>query len=77
MQPAWITEIQINNPIYKSKEKHLTFIFKHLPSQNIVIKLMFIIWNFIANFKLNIRCLIGIVTPKFTCTISNEYDAGL
>ena len=46
--------IRINNTVYTSKEKNYQFSLKNLPLQNIVPHLMFITWNFIAIFYLNI-----------------------
>ena len=58
MQPAWKHRNLINNKtIIKfthQKRKINNFLLKTLPPQNIVPNLMFIIWNSIAIFKLNI-----------------------
>ena len=47
--------IQMNNTVYPSKEKNCQYSSeKKPPLQNIVPHQMFITWNFIANFYLNI-----------------------
>ena len=46
--------IQMNNTVYNSNKKYKQFSSEKPSAKNIVTHLMFIIWNFIAIFYLNI-----------------------
>ena len=62
MQPAWKNK-NSNQQNHHKKKQHIFLFKKTPPLQHIVSHLMFIIWNFIAYFKIEYS-LIGILNPK-------------